>query len=311
MPRVSVIMPSYNKSKYIAQSIESVLNQTYEDFELIIIDDASTDNSIDIIRSYDDPRIRLLQNACNCGMVFSRNRGLEESEGTYIALLDADDISIKNRLEKEVFFLDNNKDIDVVFGSCQEIDENNNIKELYFNPLKNPYFIKAELMVNDVVPNGSCMYRKEFIDMHNIRYRDGYWGMDDYLFWVECSLHGKITGMSEIFLYWRNTQENSTNTYMNKVEYKEKRKQKYAEIQRIALEKNGFILNELDLALYNKFFSEENYKIIEQKDFSVLLKLIKDICFQARGKDNFKEIKQMYKKKFAFLVKNSYIWDEI
>ena len=89
MPRVSVIMPSYNKEKYIAKSIKSILNQTYRDFELLIIDDVSTDSSVEIIRSFDDPRIRFYQNEQNVGMAANRNIGIEKAGGEFIALLDA------------------------------------------------------------------------------------------------------------------------------------------------------------------------------------------------------------------------------
>ena len=216
-------MPSYNKEAYIAKAIESVINQTYTDWELIVIDDASMDNSVEIIKSFTDNRIVFRQNKTNIGMAANRNRALDIARGEYIALLDADDITTEFRLQKEVEYLDSHPDIDVVFGSFQEIDENDVIKESYFMPLKNPAFIRAKLMVLDPIPNGSCMYRRSFVDKHNIRYRDNLLGMDDYMFWVECSLHGKITGLSDLFLYWRNTENNGTNTYKYAKEYRKDR----------------------------------------------------------------------------------------
>ncbi len=107
-PLVSIIMPAYNRADYIAQAIESVLAQTYTNWELIIIDDASTDQTAEIIRSYviKDSRIRLLQNDANRGISFTRNRGIAESNGTHIAMLDSDDFWIDDhKLEKQVEFL--------------------------------------------------------------------------------------------------------------------------------------------------------------------------------------------------------------
>lgn len=102
---VSIIMPSYNTARYIKDSIDSVIAQTYQNWELIIIDDCSTDDSIEIINSYRDPRIRLLTNEKNSGAAISRNYGLREAKGRYIAFLDSDDIWVKEKLEKQVNFI--------------------------------------------------------------------------------------------------------------------------------------------------------------------------------------------------------------
>lgn len=308
-PKVSVIMPSYNKEPYIAKSIESILNQTYRDFELIIIDDVSTDNSVEVIKRFSDERIVFMQNETNLGIAENRNVALNIAKGEYIALLDADDISTEFRLEKEVEYLDIHPDIDVVFGGFLEIDENDVVKETYFAPLKNPDFIKARLMVQDVIPNGSCMYRKAFIDKHNIRYRDGYLGMDDYLFWVECSLHGRITGLPDLFMYWRNTQNNGTNTYKYAEEHRKRREEKYAEILKVALDGNGFVLTNEEYELYFKILSEYKYKIENRKEIEDFYALLKKLCKQAESMSNAKEIQKMYKKQFGLSLENSYLWD--
>ena len=102
---VSVIMPSYNSSKYIKDSVESVLNQTYKNIELIIVDDCSTDDTVDIINSCKDKRIRLFINEQNQGAALSRNKALREAQGKYIAFLDSDDIWVNNKLEKQIKFM--------------------------------------------------------------------------------------------------------------------------------------------------------------------------------------------------------------
>lgn len=105
---VSIIMPSYNTGRFIADSINSVLNQTYQNWELIIIDDCSTDDSVEIIKSYKDSRIRLLKNKKNSGAAISRNYGLREAKGRYISFLDSDDVWATTKLYKQVNFLKNN-----------------------------------------------------------------------------------------------------------------------------------------------------------------------------------------------------------
>jgi len=102
---VSIIMPCYNSAKYIADSISSVMNQTYRNFELIIIDDLSSDNSIEIINSFDDARIKLIQLAENGGAGVSRNKGIETAKGRFIAFLDSDDLWRPNKLEVQINFM--------------------------------------------------------------------------------------------------------------------------------------------------------------------------------------------------------------
>ena len=105
---VSIIMPSYNTAAFISQSIESVLAQSYTDWELLIVDDCSTDNSINIIRSFNDSRIRLFQNMKNSGAAISRNYALREAMGKWIAFLDSDDTWAPDKLEKQIKFMENN-----------------------------------------------------------------------------------------------------------------------------------------------------------------------------------------------------------
>lgn len=106
---VSIVMPSFNTAEYIKESIDSVLNQTYENFELIVVDDNSTDDSIDVVKSYDDTRIKLIINNENKGAAFSRNKALLESKGEWIAFLDSDDIWESTKLEKQIMFMIKNK----------------------------------------------------------------------------------------------------------------------------------------------------------------------------------------------------------
>lgn len=105
---VSIIMPSYNTAKYISDSIKSVQAQTYENWELIIVDDCSTDNSINVIQSFNESRIKLLQNEKNSGAATSRNYALREASGRWIAFLDSDDIWVPEKIEKQIRFMEDN-----------------------------------------------------------------------------------------------------------------------------------------------------------------------------------------------------------
>ena len=113
-PLVSVAMPAYNSEEYVKQAIDSVLAQTFSDFELIIVNDGSSDRSKEIILSYTDERIRYLENEKNLGIVKTRNRCIANAAGKYIAVLDNDDIALPFRLEEQVRFLEANSD----YGVC-------------------------------------------------------------------------------------------------------------------------------------------------------------------------------------------------
>jgi len=128
MPKISVVMPVYNTEQFVWEAIESIFNQSFTDFEFIIIDDASTDKSFQICEEYakKDNRIKLYRNEENLGVVKTRNKLLEKvsKDSNYIAIIDADDVAKNNRLEKEYDFLEKNSDYSVVWSNINIIDEN-------------------------------------------------------------------------------------------------------------------------------------------------------------------------------------------
>ncbi len=123
-PEISVIMSVYNEEKFLRESIESILSQTFKDFELIIINDCSIDNSLKIIKSYNDKRIKIINNKKNIGVFNSRNKALKIAKGDYIAILDGDDVSLPKRFEIQFNYLENNPHIFLLGSSAIFIDEN-------------------------------------------------------------------------------------------------------------------------------------------------------------------------------------------
>lgn len=123
-PLVSIILPVYNGEQYIKEAVESMLGQTYANFELLLLDDGSTDKTIEILRSYTDHRIRLIKNEQNLGIVATLNKGIMLSNGLYIARMDADDISHRERLLKQVEFLQQNPNVGMIDSVMEYIDEN-------------------------------------------------------------------------------------------------------------------------------------------------------------------------------------------
>ena len=124
MPLISIILTSYNHAKFIGEAIESVVNQTFSDWELFIFDDASSDNSLNIIQSYFDPRIKAFRNSANQGPTYAFNKVIFElAQGEYIAIHHSDDVWELSKLQKQVDFLEANLDIGAVFSNAQAIDE--------------------------------------------------------------------------------------------------------------------------------------------------------------------------------------------
>lgn len=309
MPKVSIIMPVYNAEKYIESAIESVIQQTYSDIELILVDDCGNDRSIEIASKIIDKRIKIIRNDTNMGIAQSRNIGLRYATGQYIALMDDDDLCPRDRVWKQKEFLDSNKQIDVVGGRYEIINEGNKRIKLMPEPLNNPKYIKSYMMFYNPMANGSAMFRSDFIYKNQIQYQENCFGMEDYRFWIDCSLKGTVTNLSDVLLSWRTTSFNETSRCVF-AETKQ-RAEKYAEIQKYAIRKNGFCFCEDDLNFLNSMFPENiGASIVATKDLERLYEILSDMKKQAyaMGLWNKQEIAICCKKMFSLRVENSNIW---
>lgn len=309
MPKISVIMPVYNAERYIEKTLRCLLNQTFSDFELIIIDDCGTDRSMQYVAQIQDHRIRIINNKKNMGIAFSRNLGLSVATGEYIALMDDDDLSPRDRFEKQSYFLDVNPQIDVVGGRCKIIDAFDRDVKLLQEPLNNPKYIKASLMFYNPIANGSSMMRRAFIDNNFIRYQENCMGIEDYRFWIDCSLHGNITNLPDILLDWRQTDSNETNrcVKINTLA----RSIKYAELQKYAFQKNGFCFTDEEYCFICRMFPEH---IISNSATREELERLYDIFISMIKQSyelelpNRKEIEKCCKKMLSLCQENSEIW---
>jgi len=159
IPAVSIILPAYNCEKYIAKAIESVLQQTFTDFELIIINDGSTDRTEEIIKSFSDPRILYQVNNTNKGLVFTLNKGIDTAKGKYIARMDGDDISLSDRFEKQFNYLRLNKEVDILATVVTLIDENEIVSGTWHSDINNVSAkeIRKELPKDNCIAHPSIM----------------------------------------------------------------------------------------------------------------------------------------------------------
>ena len=178
-PKITVIMSVFNGSEFLAESIQSILDQTFKEFEFIIVDDGSTDNSLDIIRSFEsaDSRIKVISKL-NEGLAKSLNTAISISKGEYIARMDADDISYKNRLEKQYEFMQKNKSIDLCGCSMDIIDELGNVTSEKIQTSNNHEILKKRFFQSPILH--ITFFGKKLFFLKNNGYREEFKYAQDY-----------------------------------------------------------------------------------------------------------------------------------
>jgi len=188
-PEVTVLMTVYNGEKYLRESMDSILNQTFMDFEFLIIDDASTDASCNIILSYNDPRIRLIENEKNVGQAESLNRGLEKAKGKYIARMDQDDICLPQRLRCQLDVMEQNPNVGVCGTFAQFIDSNSKDIIVKWNEemmIENED-LKTQLLFRPCFIHPSVIIRHSVLKNHHLCYEESAGHAQDYRLWYRIS----------------------------------------------------------------------------------------------------------------------------
>lgn len=200
-PKVTVLMPVYNCEKYLSAAIESILQQTFTDFELLIINDGSNDHSVQIIEKHNDPRIRLIHSQKNIGLPSTLNKGLDLAQGQYIARMDCDDISHTERLKKQVEFMDNHPEIGVCGTWVELIGEQSGVWQ-YPTDHKE---IKASLIFESPFAHPSIIIRTSKLMKHNLYYDPAYLHAEDFELWHRCGDHFILANLPEVLLKYRMT----------------------------------------------------------------------------------------------------------
>jgi len=192
---VTVLMPVFNGGKYIAEAIDSVIRQSYTHYELLIIDDGSTDNTLEVIRSFEDARIRVISQS-NAGVAAALNKGLEHAKGKYIARFDADDVCLPSRLQVQVQFLDTHPDYIVVGSEAEYISEENDHLFHFKSYAHQNNEIQKTLYTHCPFIHSSVMFRKEVVTA-NGGYLELAHNMEDYLLWIQISKAGKFHNLAQ------------------------------------------------------------------------------------------------------------------
>ncbi|RPI18218.1 MAG: glycosyltransferase family 2 protein [Ignavibacteriae bacterium] len=197
--QITVLMPAYNCAKYIKASIKSILNQTYKDFELLIVDDGSTDNTCEIVESFKDERI-IYKKTEHKGTAAALNYGLDNASGDWIARIDADDLNVPVRLEKQVKFLNANPDYDVISSWSVYFNDKNRI----LFPLREPIIhedIVLNLNLHNPLNQSGVMYNKELIKKE--RYDESFLLYEDYELFYRLRNKVKFYNIAEFLVYTR------------------------------------------------------------------------------------------------------------
>lgn len=209
-PLVSVVMPIYNRPDLAPRSIESILNQTMKDFEFIIIDDGSVEETKKILKAYakKDSRIRLIHNPQNRGIAYSRQRGLDAAKGTFVAIMDSDDWSVPDRLEKSLAFMSNHPEVTAMTAGIAFIPKGEFIPEYtiktptQYSVGRLPGEFEVELMFYNNFPNASAFFKRDFVKEKQIKYDTNLVAAEDYDFWRQFIFHGaNMASVSDVLLY--------------------------------------------------------------------------------------------------------------
>jgi hypothetical protein len=200
MLRVSVVMPVYNGEKHLREAIDSILAQSFTDFELVMVNDGSTDRGVEIIESYHDPRIRLIENSLGKGVVGARNTGIAHARGEYIAMMDCDDIACPTRLEEQVAFLDAHPDYGMVGADIELIDENNRPTGEVGRYTLASEMIPSLLLFHNYFCQSAVVIRRSVLPEELYR---GYPGAEDYDMWVRIARRAKVKNFGKVLVRYR------------------------------------------------------------------------------------------------------------
>jgi len=264
-PLISVLMAVYNGEKYLHEAIDSILNQRYTNFEFLIVNDGSIDLTEDIILSYSDNRIRYIKNETNLKLIASLNKGLDLAIGKYIARMDADDISLPERLEKQVDFMERNQEIGVLGTSVKTIGLENNY-EVHFKQGHDQ--IRFELFFHNYLHHPTVMLRSSLIKKNKIYY-ENYLHAEDYALWVKLTKFTKIEILAEVLLNYRIHESNISEIHNNQQQIQT------SHIRKNQIQLLGIEVNDDTFKIYEHFIDSNT--IDEPEQFKVLIKILQEI----------------------------------
>jgi len=211
IPAISILMPVYNAELFLREAIESILNQSFSDFEFIIINDGSTDKSKEIIISYNDPRIKYIENEGNIQLIATLNKGINLAKGKYIARMDADDISINERLKHQFDFMESNQDIGLCGTWFETFSNTGNIQIVKY--LCDDFDIRIKHLYQIHLSHGTSMIRTDVLRKNNLFFNKEFIHAEDYELWTKISVYSKLANIPRVLYRVRNNEQSVSNVY--------------------------------------------------------------------------------------------------
>lgn len=267
-PLVTVLMPVYNADLYLKEAVESILAQSYSHFELLIINDGSVDGSVNIIKSFTDERVHLVENETNLGLIATLNKGFDLAKGKYIARMDADDVALPNRLKEQVVYLEKNEEVGVYGCGYVDLKHEQEGKQTVF--LSDHDALKSVLFFNSCMGHPTVMFRTELLRANELKYNPEFKHAEDYEFWVRTIELTKFSNSPKVLLQYRihDKQVSTTEAAAQKVVA--------AHIRLFMIEKLGIKPTETEMYIHNSIGNKETLKGFEnvQRAELWLMKLI-------------------------------------
>lgn len=251
-PLISVILPVYNVADYIGEAMDSILRQTIQDFEILVIDDCSTDNTLAIIQAFEDNRIKIIEKLNNKGLVDSLNTGIENAKGKYIARMDGDDISHVKRFEKQMKVLEENNNIKACGCWLKEFGSRNNIirhKEYHQE-------IVANLLLKCSMSLGAVMFKAEWLKP--FKFREEMKHVEDYDFWARTAWLGNFYNIQETLYYYR-VHESQVSNHFNHLQ-----RLRDVNIKMLLFNKLNFDTSKFDEKFLQKMFYQQHYFTVDE-----------------------------------------------
>lgn len=207
-PRISVILPAYNAGRYLREAVQSILDQTYTDFEILLLNDGSTDDTEQVALSFTDPRVRYIPNPHNMGLANTINRGISLAQGELIARMDADDISLPTRFQTQVEYLEAHPEVMLCscgiqqFGAADRLMIGKNNFEQ----------VKVDMLFSSAIGHASSMWRRAFFEENNLLFDQDEFPAEDYGLWARAVFCGTLVNTPEVLYRYRIYPEQVTAT---------------------------------------------------------------------------------------------------
>ena len=277
-PLISVIMSVFNEEQYIVESIQSILNQTISDFEIIVYDDCSTDRTLEIIRGIDDDRIHIYQNHTNQGLTKNLNQALDIASGQYIARMDGDDVSTPDRFERQIQYMNSHPDTMLISCQTQSFGEESLVWKLQDDPEK----LRCMMLVRPVLAHPGFMFRKELVDQYGFKYDESFRQAQDYELVSRVTRKFSIGICPYVLLKYRVHKTQVSNSAKGSQFCNADRVRAYL------LDELGIRFNESEIEVYHKLVLEQHTDNIQ--DFIDVKLLLERIMEQNKNRHIYRQL---------------------